>query len=169
MEGRKIMAVTTLRQAQNALEKHRKLKAEIEDLLKKNGIAKKMKQAEDLKKEATDWAIENDADQIELDGAHATLVRQHYGGRWIATDDDIDEGDPANVQSLYAIIEENFKSKISEKGSAARKTWHRITRRVVDPKLIDDAVALGVFKPNEIALAYVEKEKAPYLRVFDDE
>lgn len=162
------MAITSLKQAQNALEKHRKLKVEIEELLKKSGIAKKIKEADALKKEATVWAIENDADQIELDGAHATLVRQMYGGRWIAEDSDVQEDDPGTVRSLYAVIEEKFGDRIDAKGSKARKAWHKITRRIVDPLLIDVAVADGVFKQDEIADAFVEKEKAPYLRLFDD-
>lgn len=164
------MAITSLKQAQNALEKHRKLKVEIDDLLKKNGIAKMVKQADDLKKEATAWAVEQEGlEQIELKGAHATLVRQNYGGRWIADDDDIAESDPSGVKSLRFLIEEKFKSKITDKGSPARRTWNRITKRVVDPALIEAAVSLELFTIEEIQDAYVEKEKAPYLRLFDDE
>lgn len=163
------MAITNLKEAQKALEKHRKVKDEIAALLKEHKIDTKMKQAEDLKKDATVWAIENDIDQIILNGAHATLVRQHFGGRWIAEDGDITEGDPGTAKSLYAVIEERFKGRITEKGTKARKAWLRITRRIVDPALIDAAVADGLFKSEEIADAYVEREKAPYLRIFDDE
>lgn len=162
------MPITTLKQAQNALEKHRALKIEIDEKLKKLGIAKMMKQADDLKKEATAWAVENDAEQIELKGAHATLVRQNYGGRWIAEDNDIGVGDPAGAKSLRFLIEEKFKSRITDKGSPARRTWNRITKRVVDPALIEAAVSLEIFTIEEIQDAYVEREKTPYLRVFED-
>jgi hypothetical protein len=150
------------------LEQYRALLTQIEEAKKAARITQMEEKAADLKSQVTKWAIENEIGQIELEGAHATLIKQRYGGRWIAEDEDITENDPAETMSLRRLIEKKFKSGVDERGTQARKVWLKITRRIVDPALIDVAVVDGILRLKDIEAAYVEKEKVPYLRIFND-
>jgi hypothetical protein len=159
----------TLKSATAALEQYRKLLAEIAEIEKREGLDEKRDQAFKLKADVTTWAVENDLDTIPLDGAHAKVVKQSYGSHWVSTADDLVYGDYAeNVKPLYTLIEETYKSRISTQGSKARKMWMRLTKRVADPVAIDEAFADGAIKVEEISSAFVEKEKKPYIRIFND-
>lgn len=166
---KKKAGITTLKQAQNALEKHRALKDEVAALMKEHGITKMIENADKLKKEATAWAIENDVEQIMLEDAHATLVRSSFDRRVIGTDEELGEladEDQTGRISLKQII----KNKFGEfgKGSEATRIWNMVTRRVVDMVALDDAISDGVLSLEDVDPAYYERQKAPYLRIFDE-
>jgi urocanate hydratase len=76
---------------------------------------------------------------------------------------------PKRCRSLQSIIEKKFKSKVSVKGSKARKMWMKITKRVLDPEAIEELVQEGALDVDEISPAWYETKRAPYLRVYEDE
>lgn len=162
------MAITTLKQAQTALTQHRALLAEIAFIERREKLDAKRKKAAKLKDEVTVWAVESETDTIELENAHATLVRQSYGSRWVSTEDDQEDGDPAYVVPLSVLLERKFGDSVGTKGSKARKVWMRLTKRIADFKLIEAAVSEGLVAIDDISSAFVQKDKKPYLRVFDD-
>lgn len=164
-----VVVIKTDKDAREALEAFQRLKVEIDELKEESGLNDLEKDAVAYKAAAQNYMIAKKRDQIQCKGFHGTLVKGYYQSHFVATEDEIAEGDPEGVIPLQKIIEKKFKSKIKDKGSKARKIWMRITKRVVDFSAIDELVAEGVLAVDEIAPAWVEKEKAPYLRLFDDD
>lgn len=164
--------IKTLKEAKEALVLFQSIKGELDEIREREGMAEMEQDGVELKKAVTRFAVSTKTERIDFDdGVHATLVSQFYGAEYIATVDEIPASLPENrkkVVPLQTIIEKKFKSKIDEKGSKARKVWMKITKRVVDKEAIDQLVAEGVFKVDDLAPAFVEKEKAPYLRIFED-
>lgn len=162
------VVIKSKKDAAEALEAFQQMKAELDELREEHGITDLEKDLVTYKTAVQTWMVETGVEQVQCRGFHATLVKGFYGSRWIATDDDITEGDPAGAASLQSIIEKKFKSKVTEKGSKARKVWMKITRRVVDHDKVEELVQAGTLNVDEIAPAWSEKEKAPYLRLFED-
>jgi hypothetical protein len=108
--------------------------------------------------------IEGDMDQVQGTGYHATLIRAGYDARVVGTEDDLQPGDPPEVVPLREIIYRKFKHD----KNLARRTWFACTRRVVVIDMLEEQVAGGVLTVDEIAEAYVQKEKKPYIRIFKD-
>jgi F0F1-type ATP synthase alpha subunit len=158
------------KQAVEALTLFQVRKAKAEALRIRHGIADMEKDCVELKKAVTAFAVSSDADRIDFDvdgkDFHATLVKQFHGAMFVATDEDIPDEFP-DAKSLKSIIEEKFDGSIKEKGKA-RKVWNKITRRIADRSLIDQAVAEGLLTVDEIAPSFIEREKAPYLRIFEE-
>jgi len=160
--------IKTQKQALEALQRFRDLKAEIDEVKKESGLDELEADAMAYKAAAQNFMIGKDIEQLQGDGWHATLVKGHGSSRWIATDDDIQGDEREGVESLQTIIERKFKSKITSKGTKARRVWLKITKRVIDTDAIEDAVGHGTFTVDDISPAFVEQERAPYLRLFDD-
>jgi len=163
--------VRNLKEAKEALQLMQTIKEELDEIRAANGVAELEQDSTELKKAATRWAVASGTERIDFDkGFHATLIQQFHGAEYIATDDDVPDELPEGrtVVSLQTIIEKKFKSKVAAKGSKARKVWFQITKRVVDRAAIDQAVADGLFTVDDVAPSFVEKQKAPYLRVFEE-
>lgn len=160
--------ITTDEDAIEALQNAKNLQNEIEEVKAESGLDELEKDLTAYKAALRDFMIRTNIEHIPGDGFHGTLVKGSSGSRWITTDDDISENDPERVMSLQACIEKKFKSKVSEKGSKARKVWLKITKRVADPEAIEEAVNEKVLKVEDISPAWVELTRAPYLRIFED-
>ena len=103
--------------------------------------------------------------RIELGGGvYALLRRDKYGGQWVATSDDLAADIPTDVVPLRDILE----AKFSKRPKTLKEMWLRITKRAVDVDALTREVADGNLTAEEIAPAYFEKEKAPFLRVYGD-
>lgn len=167
-------SVTSLKQAKEALQLHQSLKDEIEEIRKANELPEMEMDAAELKKAVTYWAIHNRVERIDFDsGFHATLIEQFMDSHFILEDDDLPDPESGyqsagKVVPLKTILEKKFKSKVTDKGSKARKVWLRITKRVVDNEALDAVVAEGVLNVDDVKAAFVQKPKAPYLRIFED-
>lgn len=151
-----------------ALTRMRELQNEIDTLMRKHGITDLMEYASNLKKTTTEWAVseyKGKEFQIQGKGFHATLISQAYDSHFIGTKDDMPDEGPAGrtVVPLRTIIYRKFKDR-----AKAKKAWMAVTTRVPDKAKIEEAVAEGLLAVDEIAPSFVEKRKAPYLRVFDD-
>jgi len=163
--------VRNLKEAKEALQLMKAISEEIQEIREEHGIMQLESDATELKKAATRWAVSSKTERIDFDaGFHATLISQSYDPRYIATDEDMPDELPEGrkIIPLQTIIEKKFKSKVSKPGSKAREVWFQITKRVIDREAVDQAVADGVFKVDDIAPSFVEKQKAPYLRVFEE-
>lgn len=146
------------------------LKAEIEQIREEHGLPEMEVDAVELKKAATAYMVQAGIEQVDIDGgAHATLVRQSYDSRFVATKADLEELDLSEfntadrkVKPLRTIIFKKFP-----KGEA-KEIWNRVTRRVVNKAAIEEVVAEGLLTVDEIAPSFIEKSKTPYLRVFEE-
>ena len=161
------IVIKSKKDAKAALTKFQNLKQERDELYEESGMKDMEEELVSLKAAVTKFMADNEVEQIQCEGFHATLITGYHGGHWVATPDELAD-EPEGINALSSIIEKKFKSKISDKGSKARKVWLRITKRVVDHEAVEAAVADGTLKVKEIAPAWSEKEKAPYVRVFED-
>jgi len=161
--------IKTQKDAVAALEAFRNLKTEIDEVRKESGLDELERDAAAYKAAAQNFMIDKDLEQVQGDGWHGTLVKGHGSSRWITTDEDLTGDEPDRCESLVSIIEKKFKSKITSKGSKARRVWLKITKRVLDVEAVEDAVNRGTFTVDEISPAFIETPRAPYLRIFEDE
>jgi hypothetical protein len=154
--------VTSKKEAVEALSTMAELTTEILALMAEHGITEMQEDATELKKAATRWAAQNEVARIDLpDGSHATLRRDKYGGHWIATDDDLTTDDAASAVPLLRILRKKYKNKVTRS-----EIWNRVTRRQVDSDALQRVIAEGILTAEEVAPAYAEKEKAPFLIVY---
>lgn len=161
--------VRTLKEAQEALQGMKNLQAEIEELMKEHGIDEMMQDATEMKKAATAYAVKNKLEQIKCKGFHATLIEQSYDTHFLAVDEDVREAQPTvdrPLKSVKAILRKKFGPMT--KGSKSLDIWKRVTKPVVDKAALDEVVGEGLLTVKEITPAFIEKKKAPYLRLFDD-
>lgn len=160
--------IKTQKDAKEALSAFRDLKAEIDALKEESGLNELEKDAMAYKAAVQNFMKEKDVEQIQCDGFHATLIKGAGSSRWITDEDDLTGNETDRNATLKECIEKKFKSKVTEKGSKARKAWMKITRRVADPSAIEEAVAEGLIDVDDISPAWVETPRAPYVRVFED-
>lgn len=160
--------VKTLKQAKEALQGMRNLQAEIEEMMKESGISEMMEDATEMKRAATAYAVSNKLERIDCNGFHATLIEQSYDTHFLATDEDVREAEPQGRQlkSLRSILRKKFGPMT--KGSKSLEIWKRVTKPVVDKTALEEVVAEGELTAKELTPSFVEKKKAPYLRVFED-
>jgi hypothetical protein len=145
--------IKTKADAIEALENATRLKDEAEALMQEYGITEMLEQAEKEKKAATVYAAAKGIDKLDLpDGRYGKLI-QAVGERvWVGTKADVPAEAGDNVKPLKSLV--------------TKEVWMKITKRVPDPELIDEAVGDGLITEDEIAPAYFEKLRAPYIRVF---
>lgn len=160
--------ITNEEDALEALNRFRELQEAIKEIREENDMDAMEKDAVAYKAAAQEFMLRTDQEHIEGDGWHGTIVKGSGTSHWIETEDDIPENARDDVDSLDAIIERKCESLISEKGSKARKLWMKMTKRVVDPVAIEELVNEGKLDVDEIAPAWYETPRAPYLRIFED-
>jgi hypothetical protein len=153
--------LTSKKQVISALALMEELKADIQELMDKYDITEMMQDATELKKAAQRWLIENKIDELEIkDGKRVKLIRAGYDRRWILTSK---EDVPKGAVPLRNLLKKKLKD------AEFKEVWGRITKRVADPVEIDEIIAEGIVTEKDIAKAFVEKEKAPYMRIYDQE
>lgn len=158
--------VKTLKQAQEALKTMGELNASISELMEEHGITEMMADAAEMKKAATHWAANTDTARIDLGNGrkgepYALLRRDKYGGTWLATDDDITNEAPPKAVSLQWILRKKYRDKTTRS-----EIWNRITKRSVNQDGLKRVIDEGLLSDSEIAPAFYEKEKAPFLIVY---
>ena len=156
--------VKSLKEAQARLERVQEIKATIEERRRISGINELEAELDLLKKSVTDWAVKTNTETIPMDGGHAQLRRDKYGGTWVGTYADLD-GAPDGAVPLWRVIMKKFP-KSKEKRN---EVWRRVTKRVVDSAALSQAVEEGVFTVEEIEQSYWEKQKTPYIRIYVEE
>ena len=148
--------IKTKAEAARALVMMHNLQDEIAEIQKKHGIDEMMQDATELKKAATAFLDSKGIDSLEIKevGKVAKLIRAVNKKLWIGTKADMpDDVDKSVVKPLRSLVD--------------KEVWMQITTRIPDPAKIDEAVAEGVITAKQIAPAYVETFKAPYLGISD--
>lgn len=170
VHGDGFVEIKTAADATKALVAFKNLKGEIDELKEESGLNDLEKDAMAYKVAVQNYMVDNDLEQIVVkdQGFHGTLVKGFASSHWIGTDADLTGDEPEHVESLQSIIESKFNNSVTTKGSKARKVWLRITKRTVDQEAIEEVVREGTLVINEISPAFIEKPRAPYLRIFDD-
>jgi hypothetical protein len=155
--------VKTKADAVKALRMMKERSEEAQELMSEHGITELMQEATELKKAATAFCVAKGITQLDLGDSYASLREDAYDRRWIATSKDMSELDakPSGAVPLMTILKRSFGKE------GWKPVWMRITKRVVDPDALQEAVDEGLLNEDEIAPAFVEKTKAPYLRIYD--
>lgn len=140
--------------AVEALTLMEKKSAEVKKLMEKHGIEKRMQDATELKKAATNFMAMKNVEALELPIGKVAKLIQATKGMWIGTKDDLpDDVSAREVKTLKSLV--------------SKEIWMKLSRRVPDPAKIEEAVSEGLVEEDEIADAYLEKANAPYVRLFD--
>lgn len=129
-------------------------------LSKEYGITDLQREAAELKKAATAFCVAKGIEKLDLGDSYASLRQDGYDRRWIATKDELAEVDAPDAVPLRTILKREFST------GQFKEIWNRITRRVVDPDALQEAIDEGILNEEEIAPAFVEKKKSPYLRIY---
>lgn len=152
-------------EVKRALKRVEGLAAEIADIEERFGLPAMRAEAVALKKAATDYMVENEIETLELDktGKYARLIQSAHHRRWVLRASEFDGvSPPEGFRSLRGILLGKFGV-----GTQNFKTaWKTATKQVPDPEGIQLLVAENFITEKELEPAYVEEEKAPYLRVF---
>lgn len=149
------IAITSKAQAQKALERMEEIQAKIDPL---------MKEAVELKKSVTAYAVEKKVDVIQLDECYYRQINRETR-MWVATDDDMPTNPPKKARSLKSIC---AGVKVTVKGKKV-PLWNLVTKRVPDPEAIDRAVSKGWIDEDEIHKAFLSKPQAPFLQRYEGE
>lgn len=152
--------IKTKDEATKALILSNDLKKEIEEIEEQQGLLELRQDATALKQGATQFLAAKGIDTLDLGDLYATLRRDAYARRWIATDDDL-EGAPEGATPLRTILKKKFKKNPDK----FKEVWKRITRPVVIADELQELVDEGVLEEDEIATAFVEKTKAPFVLI----
>jgi hypothetical protein len=155
--------VRSQKEAIEALTGVENLKAEIEELKREHGILDMEEDATEMKKAAQVWCVKTKTDYLKLPGGRFARLIQAVGKReWIWSKRDL----PPTVEAEGAIpLREIILAEYGDE--KYRELSRAVTKRVVDPEKLSEAVAEGKLEEDVIAPAYVEKLNAPYLRVFE--
>jgi len=150
------------KQLKSALALMQELAEDISTIEKEQGIDEMRQDATELKRAATRYAVENGIEKIQLEGdQYAVLVRAGHNRRWLLNDNEIERSMPKGTKSLRSILKKKFPSK-----PKFVQVWKRVTKRVPDPEGIQECIDEGLLTEKEIAAAFVEDEKAPFLRIY---
>ena len=161
---KKITEIDSTKIAQRALKEHLALEAEIAKRTVEAGIPELAALSAEYKSLVTEWAVNEKVERIEIDDTHhATLISQFYDSRFIGTADDLTGEEAKGVIPLRTLLRRQFGKE------GAKEIWHRVTRRVVDRELVEEVIAEGILTVDDVAPAFVEKQKKPYLRIFVSE
>ena len=154
--------VSNEKEAIQAISQMQRLEEEIQKFEEKHGIAEMRRNATELKKAAQRFCVESGVDVLNLpDGSYGRVITQGHNRRWILRTEDVPDG-ATGAKSLRAIL----AKKLGKGTEDFKEAWKRATKMVADPDGIEELVNDGIVSPNEIAPAYVEETKAPYLRIF---
>ena len=149
------ISIKSMADAQKALEEMEKIELE---------IAPQMRRATELKKAVTAFAVKKNIPVVQLDGVYYRHIQRNTH-KWIPTDEDMPGTAPKGAKSVMAIVKGR---KVKIKGKSV-PLWQLITKRVVDPQLIDQAVTQGHITEKEIEKAYVATPQAPFLQRYTGE
>ena len=124
---------------------------EVKKLAHKRGLDQVQYELPMKRQRVLDFMHKNDMGRLDLgeDGYVNCIqaVKEHV---WIATKADIGVGDPSGVRSLRSIL--------------SRELFMRATKRVADPKAIEQLIEEGEITEEEIAPAHYTRFRAPYIR-----
>jgi hypothetical protein len=116
----------------------------------------------DLRRAATEYAIERKIDVVQLDNVYFRQI-QRTSRFWAGFDSDIPADAPDGAKSLFAIV----KGKKVKLNGKLTPLWQLITKRIPDPERIQTAVAKQWISQEEIGAAFLEKPQTPFLQRYE--
>jgi len=148
--------ITSMKQAKEAYALMQELSDSILELEKEHGISEMRQDANNLKLSADSFLIKSAKDDIVIEdiGKRAKVIRV-FDGQWIETKEDLRRiSAPSGARSLRSIV--------------GKDLWKKITKRTLDPEKLMEAVATGRINEDEIAVAYHQEPRKPYVRLYED-
>ncbi len=121
-----------------------------------------MNRSVELKKAVTAFATDKRTTVIQLDDVYYRLI-ERKNRIWVGTPEDMPVGAPKRAASLREIV----KGKRVKVNGKLVPLWNLITKRVVDPELLNQAVQQKWVTEKEIEKAYLEKSQAPFLQRYE--
>jgi hypothetical protein len=115
--------------------------------------------------QATTYMHSHAVPVVQLKGRYWRKI-QRKSRFWVATDSEMPSPKPRGAESLKSLCQGRV---IKKKGKKDVSLWNFITRRVIDPAKIQEAVALGYLTEKEIGKAYLEADQAPFIQRFAGE
>lgn len=114
------------------------------------------------KNQSTTYMNSHNVKVVQMDGVYWRKI-QRFSRLFVATDDDMPDPAPKGAKSM--------KSLCQGKTAGKKKIplWNFITKRVVDPAKIDEAVNKGYITQKEVDKAYLESPQRPFIQPFDGE
>jgi hypothetical protein len=113
---------------------------------------------------ATTYMHSGNVPVIQLDGFYWRVI-QRMSRFFVATPADMPDPKPKGAKSLKELCQ----GKTVKSGSKTIPLWSFITKRVIDPSKIDQAVNLGYLKQSEVDKTYLESPQKPFIQKFDGE
>jgi len=155
--------ITSKEGAIKALKMMQERSDEAQALMQEQGISELMQEATELKKAATAYCVAKGISQLDMEDSYAQLREDGYDRRWIATRHELAAvSAPDGAKDLRSILQ----SKFGGHSEQFKNVWRKITKRVISPEALQELVDDGTLDEDEIAPAFVEKKKAPYLRIY---
>lgn len=134
-----------------------------------------VRNAQELLKDVSDFITVAKNQSTTYMNSHAMPVVQMDGHYWrriqrmsrffVATDADMPDPAPRGAKSMKALCQ----GKTVKSGQRKIPLWQFITRRVIDPGKIDEAVNKGYITQKEVDKAYLESPQRPFIQPFDGE
>lgn len=112
----------------------------------------------------TDYSVTHAVDVIQCDGFYWRKI-QRENEFWVATDDDLPADAPKGSTSLESIAR-NVTVEVKGK---QKPLWPLITKRVLDSKKLEKAVARGWIPEKVVAKARLSKLQNPFIQRYDGE
>lgn len=119
------------------------------------------KNLENVKKGLRDYQVDNKLAEVVNEGWKSDLV-ERMGSMWIWDDGDLPEN--LEVEGVVTPLKKIIKKKIKDV-EKRNMVMAMITKRVLIPSKIDDAVKEGLLKANDIADAFVEYVQTSYVQI----
>jgi hypothetical protein len=141
------------RVAAQLLEESVELKQKAEALMAEHGITEMLAEADTLKQRATEFCVENEIERLELsNGRYGKLIESTQERVIVGTKDEMPVNAPRTLRPLKSLV--------------SKEVWMKITKRVPDADKIEQAIGDGLLTLDDVAPAYFERMRKPYLRVF---
>jgi hypothetical protein len=141
--------VRTMADAKEAM----RLRDELLDEIRKSGIEEMQTDCTEMSRALGAFMVAGGIDEIadKKTNRRAVLV-QRFNRKWIATRKEL-KSEGVDGKALQDLVD--------------KEVFMKITKRVVDPIALDEAMRDGLVDESEIADAYVETPQKPFTQVYD--
>jgi hypothetical protein len=118
------------------------------------GLLEIQQDASELSRAIGRYMTENGVNEIKdaKTNRRAVLV-QRFNRKWITTRKELKDSEVDEAKALQDLVDKDV--------------YMKITKRVVDPAALDEAVRDGLVTEKEIAAAYIEIPQKPFAQIYD--
>lgn len=164
--------ISSEKEAKTALNLFQALADEMQAIREEHGLQEMEEDAIELKRAVTHFMVGKGKKRIEIPdypGMYGTLIESGYDKRIIATKEELDDymsDDKPVIQEKVTPLRTFLLKKYGKGTKEFKEAWNRLTKKVADEDAIAEAINAGEFTVEQISKCYIEKQKAPYLRLF---